>query len=231
MNDLLELMLRNALAASVFAVLVYGLCGFVRSARVRHVLWLCVLVRLFLPPVWTVPLFDRPAPGEDAAELAPAPLPPPVEGPGSSPDLLAFTWLPELSPERESAPPEEPAVATAPGGELPSLPRWELLLGLALATGTAVILLRGWGRIRRLRRELVHAGEAPEAVVRRVEELAGRMGLGRVPEVRVVAGRLSPMVWCPGWSIRRAKLLLPRDLLGRLTPEQSDSILVHELAH
>lgn len=234
MNDLLELMLSNALAASVFAVLAYGLCGFIRSARARHALWLCVLVRLFLPPVWTVPLFDRPIVNDESVEALPlsvSPLVSPDEESSDSPEQVALNWIPEFPREEETTPADEPLLTIAPVSEFPPFPRWEILLGITVPLGASLILLRGWVRVRRLRRELGYSREAPEAVIRRVETLAGRMGLSRVPEVCVVVGRLSPMVWCPGLSLRRAKLLLPRDLLDRLTPEQRDSILVHELAH
>jgi beta-lactamase regulating signal transducer with metallopeptidase domain len=48
------------------------------------------------------------------------------------------------------------------------------------------------------------------------------------PEVLAVPGRLPPLV-VPGW--RRARLLLPADLLDQLDEPQRTVLLLHELAH
>jgi beta-lactamase regulating signal transducer with metallopeptidase domain len=108
---------------------------------------------------------------------------------------------------------------------------WPLLLLSVAGLGSLWLLARGWWRIRRLQRELVQSELGSPELNDRIRELALRLGLKHAPEVRVVRGHLSPMIWCPGWSSRQAKLLFPVALQDRLSPVQLDSILLHELAH
>src|SRR5262245_5101682 len=56
MNTLLEIAARNALGAVLLAVAVVLLTPFIRRPAVRHALWLIVLARLLLPPIWGVAL-------------------------------------------------------------------------------------------------------------------------------------------------------------------------------
>lgn len=83
-------------------------------------------------------------------------------------------------------------------------------------------------RIMRFRRLLKLARPAAPDLEAEVRALAGRMQLRQVPEVRVVRRRVSPLVWALGG---RATLLLPSDLLRRLTREERATLLAHELAH
>jgi hypothetical protein len=61
-----------------------------------------------------------------------------------------------------------------------------------------------------------------------VTELAGKLNLTRYPEVWLIPGRVSPMLWA--LSIR-PRLLLPAELLQRLDRAQLRTIILHELAH
>ena len=54
------------------------------------------------------------------------------------------------------------------------------------------------------------------------------MGLVRVPTVRVVRRRVSPLVW---GMTGRATMLLPSQLLHKLTDAERATLLAHELAH
>lgn len=96
--------------------------------------------------------------------------------------------------------------------------------------GVVGVLLAGWVLVGTLRFGAVvrMAGPAPEPVLRRVRVIAERLGLRTVPEVRLVPARISPMIWC---FLGRPKLLLPTDLLKRLDPDVTDTLIAHELAH
>jgi hypothetical protein len=82
-------------------------------------------------------------------------------------------------------------------------------------------------RILRFRRLLSLARPASRELEAEVDAVARRMRLGQVPEVRVVRGRVSPLVWALGG---RATLLLPSELLRRLTSDERATLLAHELA-
>jgi hypothetical protein len=69
---------------------------------------------------------------------------------------------------------------------------------------------------------------APFELQAEAQLLAQRIGLARCPELWIVPGRISPLLWALGGRVR---LVLPAELLGRLQPEQQATLLAHELAH
>jgi hypothetical protein len=83
-------------------------------------------------------------------------------------------------------------------------------------------------RVVRFQLLLRWAEPAPDELQDRVQLLAECLGLTSVPMVWMVPGPVSPMIWPIGI---RPRLLIPRGLLDRLTPEQRDTLLTHELAH
>jgi beta-lactamase regulating signal transducer with metallopeptidase domain len=199
-ETLLSVGLANAAAAGGLAVVALAIARRRRPA-LAHALWLLVLLKLVTPPLWPVKL-PRPQ-----AEPQPTVVPTSaVDLP--SPEVLAAT-LAAIGPEPEPFPWMEYVAAAWLGGSL-------LWWGLA-----------AW-RIRRFLRLLRQACPAPEPVTARARHLAARMGLKRCPEVRVLPGQVSPLLWGLG---RRPVLLLPAGLWPRLNAEQQDTLLLHELAH
>jgi beta-lactamase regulating signal transducer with metallopeptidase domain len=99
---------------------------------------------------------------------------------------------------------------------------------LPLAAGTILFLSLAATRAFRFQRSLRGATVAPAELRARAAELARRLGLNRVPAIRVVPGRISPSLW-PGSG--RCEVLLPVELLARLAPEELDTVIAHELAH
>ena len=77
--------------------------------------------------------------------------------------------------------------------------------------------------LRRMRR----GGRPPDWVVAEVREVARQLGLRWLPATRMVAARVSPMIWC-GW---KPTLILPVGLWRRLDPVGRRAVLCHELAH
>jgi hypothetical protein len=66
------------------------------------------------------------------------------------------------------------------------------------------------------------------ALAMQVADIAKRLGLSRSPEVLLVPGPVSPMLWC---LLGPARLIVPADLLERLDAPQREALLAHELAH
>jgi hypothetical protein len=81
-------------------------------------------------------------------------------------------------------------------------------------------------QIGRFRRRLAGAKPAPELLVNLVEELADKLGV-RPPRTVILSTIGSPLVW----SLGRARLLFPDELLKRLSDASRRSVLLHELAH
>src|SRR4051794_9209270 len=59
MQTVLDLLARNAVAATVLAGVVILATTFVRRPAIRNALWLIVLIRFVMPPIWSVPVFRQ----------------------------------------------------------------------------------------------------------------------------------------------------------------------------
>jgi beta-lactamase regulating signal transducer with metallopeptidase domain len=232
-DTLLRVGLGNAVLAAGLALLAAGVGRVCRQRpALVHALWLLVLLKLVTPPLIQVPL-----PGVRAE---------PAGRPVKEPDSLKDTEeIPEVAicprecrPEPASLP--APAVSEVPPAavveaaepapvEPPApvvLPWRAVLLGVWLGGALAWWAVAGL-RLLRLAHLLRGVAPAPE-VQTDVCRLAGLFGLRRVPGVWFVPGAVSPMLFALGHTPR---LLLPGALWERLSPEQRDTLLLHELAH
>jgi len=251
-DTLLHAALSNAAVVAILAPLVSVFARFQRRPALVHSLWLLVLLKLFTPPLWPVPLSwlvhsdayqaaanDRAGaePGLPAESVETAALTPAV--PERAEDGLQAM----LGPDLVASAPVEPAsrlseqAAASPAASVlePSAPAvpaavfsWRAWLAGIWLSGSGVwLVLAGW-RIARFRRLLRLTQRAPPGLQMRVRRLAQRLGLTGCPDVGVVPASVSPLVWALGGAPR---LLVPESLLHRLSEEQWDTLLAHELAH
>jgi beta-lactamase regulating signal transducer with metallopeptidase domain len=232
--------IQNVVIAALLAGLVRLACRLRPIGPVgRHALWLVVLAKLLTPPLvawpWAVrtPLRVDPAMQHTTA-ATPAPLRPANDAPAATPDHFE-TMEAESGGAVAVAPPQTapPAssIARRPPVNLPS-PRLTLdrLIAWAAATwiagGVAFALLQ-CVRIVRMLRRLRNARPADDALARRVERLAQRMGARQVRAV-VLPGIDSPLVW----SLCKPLLVWPAQMRAAdMSPESIDGLVVHELAH
>jgi beta-lactamase regulating signal transducer with metallopeptidase domain len=226
MDTFLQIGLSNAASATLLALLAAA-AGCCCRPALRHSLWLLVLVKLITPSMLPVhapwPAAETPAAVADA-EVASA-EPRLVEAVTESASVLAEPAIDVgPHPEADSSPPE--AVPAAAWTFVSNF-RKPLVLALWLTGSLLWWLLAAW-RIRRFQRALRHACPAPAELTERCRELSRQLGLRRGPGVWLIPGPLLPMLWALG---RTPRLLLPRELWERLTDEQRDSLLLHELAH
>jgi beta-lactamase regulating signal transducer with metallopeptidase domain len=215
MGALVEFGLWNAVASAALALVAAALARLVRRPALAHTLWVLVLLKLVTPPLvtLTLPWADADGASPPAAEEPAPAAPPEVDfAPAEiDDDALPAADLPESGP-------------TPPAAPLP----WRWWAALAWLTGSA--LWAGWVayHVARFRRVLRRARLAPGPLQEEAEELAQRLGLRRCPDVWLVPGAVSPMVWALG---RRPCLLFPAGLLERLDGEGRAPLLAHELAH
>ena len=231
MSALLQIALNNALAATALGI-VAALAGYVlRRPPLTRALWVLVLLKLLTPPLWHVQV-PRPVVTKAAHS---APIPPAVRNATQ-----------EIRLPADDSPVDPQILSALPAGEPPDVPRvistqptpptiwrqaigsWPSVVTTVWLIGSAVHLLLltiSIGRIRQLARS---ATPADDQTRQRARQLAGRLGLRHLPDVRFVQGPLSPMVCAIGV---RPRLLLPRDLWERLDDRQRDTVLTHELAH
>jgi beta-lactamase regulating signal transducer with metallopeptidase domain len=229
-ETLLHIGLTNAVLATVLAFAVAGVALVCRRPALLHSLWLLALLKLLTPPLVPVPL---PWPGDgppdpeaasrgpavqqtgDRATAEPRPLPP-----------RAAEAVPRTRSRRAEAAPSAQTVAEP--AHTPDSPLWPVVLGIVWLAGCV-----GWWtvagyRVRRFQKLLRHAIPAPPVVREQVQSLAARLGLARCPRVDLVPAPVSPLLWALGGAPR---LLLPVALWQRLTPDQQQTLLAHELAH
>ena len=225
MDALFRLLLTNAAAAGLLALVAWAASRLVKRPAVVHGLWLLALAKLVTPPV--VPLPVLPAwpslsprlPPPAAARIAPrAAVPAPPMDVASVQSVASPTPAVSLDRREDGA-----AVATRPKvADLELAGRFVLAVGLI-----ATALLTAW-RFVRFRRLLEHAIPAPARVTARAGEIAHGLGLRRAPPVLLVPARIPPMLWPASGG---PKLLIPGELLPQLRDEERDALLAHELAH
>lgn len=227
MSALLSLVATNALTAGALALLAWMAGRTLKRQAVVHGLWLLALVKLVTPPL--VPMAVLPA----WSALLPAPAAPvtalirtravpatpaSLAGPGATASGILAAGAPDL---------HRPAAGAAPATPLPLEHAPAAVAGL-LALGTLAVGSITFWRARRFRRLLSSATPAPEAVRRRAAQIAASLGLPAAPPVLLVPAAVPPMLWP---ARRGPLLLLPRPLLTRLSADERDALLAHELAH
>jgi beta-lactamase regulating signal transducer with metallopeptidase domain len=183
----------------------------------RHALWLVVLVKLVAPPVVSWPWAPRLVGPSSEVDFAPG-------GPGLVSDGPRGTSL-RIAPTN--------ALVRTFAGRLPAwrLPIPDLVLIGRWALGvwgavSATLVLWSLCRIARFRLQFRLAMPAPGWLVDEARRIGGRLGV-RAPEILVLPGLTTPMLWFLG----RPKLLVPARLTERFGAVAWQGILAHELAH
>jgi beta-lactamase regulating signal transducer with metallopeptidase domain len=212
---------------------------------------LLVLLKLLSPPLWRIDagslLAAPPSASGEATPVLGTEIAGAAEVPGGSDDRAASTAPPApadrasvklpVQPHQPAAfherPADDVAAAKAPARSPKVDPvspgRWLVWATLlAWAAGSVVCAGVIAARVMRFGRLLRYAEVAPGVVQRLAAVVGGRMGVSGPPQVWFVPGSVCPMLWAVG---REPRVLVPRDLWGRLSVRQRSSLLAHELAH
>ena len=245
MKDLLAIAAQNTIVAGILAILVYGLTRVWRRPPVAHLLWLIVLAKLIGPPVLPVDvmgLFARRTAiesrdgGRDLARAGD------VSGGQASLASLADPRAHDAHPFGHVE--DEPQAASSADDEAGTLASWQQpdhngrrsrlparerrATALAWIVGSGLCGAIALRRIIRFDRMIRGTLAAPQRWQAMVAELAGKLGVRRVPDLRLIGGDGVPMVW---WVGRRPIIALPAGLMGELDDQQTSMVLAHELAH
>jgi beta-lactamase regulating signal transducer with metallopeptidase domain len=236
-DDLLSIAASNAVAATVLAVAAIAVGAVYRRPALVHGLWLLVLLKLVTPPLVFIPV-AWPTIAEAPAEIAVVGEETMIESSGGS-RFARPTLQEQAAPvadlsarEDASLDVEDPPTIEEPS--IPSLvvspesPLWPQILRIVWGFGALAWFALVMERLHNFRRLLRFARPAPAALQERTRRLAQSLGLKYCPRVRLLPGRISPMLWAIGGPPR---LLVPVGLLGVLSDEQLDTLLAHELAH
>jgi beta-lactamase regulating signal transducer with metallopeptidase domain len=221
-----------AAALAVIATLAGLMC---RRPALVHALWLLVLLKLVTPPLVSFSVRPAPRPVE-TARAAPS-----QEIPLAETEPVAAEEPEALNEGGEEEMPHEEAVERIDAVECPvpeeraefawvewapTSDGWARGLAAAWLIGSGCWFTLAIGRLWRFSRAKRHARVAP-ALQRRVNGLAGRMGLSYVPRVLLLPGRLAPMIW----GASRPVLLVPEGLETMVGDNGLETLLLHELAH
>ena len=242
-HPLVEIALVNAVMATFLALLAAAVGGWFRRPALTHVLWLLVLVKLITPPIWRVPLLERAWVSQPVVEFGVI-LEMSLTDPLSLPDTSTISDDPtEPQPAARARPRVMPSSTPS---NLSTWPRsWIRLAltwlrsehgqrlatnGLLAAWGLGAVAwftVQGWRCL--LFQKAMRSGRAASSEVQeQLTRLAARCGCEKPPQVWLMPGALSPMLWSMGRSTR---LIFPEALLDRLEAVSRETLLAHELAH
>lgn len=207
--SILDLIWKMSLQTAIVAGVVWVICRLAPKAPAswRCALWVLVVVKLFIPPFAYLPtqlaFWQHPGPAYTQTIAAP-------EG------SLSFAALrPTASHAALPAP-----TATAPMDATKALMFIWLGGALAMAGLTAM-------RFSRQRRLIADSTSPGDELTAMLSECAGRLGVHRLPRIRLSSGAQTPMLV----GAIHPVILLPKEVLGSCGETNLSAMLLHELAH
>jgi bla regulator protein BlaR1 len=216
MNAVLWWLGQNTIAVAVMLPFVLIGCWAFRSRpAVQHVLWLVLLVKFLMPPV-----FETPWSVESLMAMW-APPPPAVTEPTSLDMEFALEVI-DVEPVIADAAVEETAVVE-PAITLAEVAEAAVVLWII---GCVVAFLVQLRRIERHRKLIRGGALAPRHLENAIGQVSLQMGLRPIRAI-VVRRIASPFVWCFGWL----RLVWPEALLGESDVSRSRGMIAHEMAH
>jgi len=191
------------------------------SPATRTVLWWCAAAKFVLALIWTTPI---------AIPVLPAPATVRVE---STQPVRASASPASARRAAGVAPARQPTVAATtsrPGISstfVSSLREWSLVAAFVWVLGLTLTALVGWRRWRETELMMSSSEPAPDALRLQAADLAARLQLRQVPDVRMSSRIETPLVT----GLTRPVVLLPATRFPGLTEAQQQMALCHELAH
>ena len=257
MDLLWKLLISNAAIAGGLFVIVLLIRRWIKNPALQHMLLLLVLIKLITPAVWQPQIaLLSPGPGSSVSPVEKAPVTDGTgllaeNESNANTKLNAFNSLRKRmqetskgsSPTTTSETVSKTSTAEASTETPVSNPAWYLRLAAAFtargwtwttslfliwAVGTLVCCFIAALRIFRFQRLLKLARPASEALQQRAGVLGTRIGLESSPQVVLLPGAISPLLWA---FYCRARIILPERLLAELDEAEQDTLLLHELAH
>lgn len=244
MSSFLGIVASNALVVTALALVLIVVGRIWKHPASLHVLWVLVLLKLFVPPVFTIGISAPVGRQEVASRVEEARVATAANMAGaeaiSNPADGELPWSvtygePAASRTvRASVPADAPVAVASPVtakvefARVWNWPSWSVWLVCGWVLGSLLLGIACRRRLTAFQRLLRSAEEPGAELHQNAEEMGKRLGLRRLPQILVVDLRLSPMVWALGG---RARVVLPKDLINQLDEAGREAILAHELAH
>ena len=185
-----------------------------KSAHLRSLLWLIVLAKCLVPPMFSIPLPVLPTKAAEQWVVQKS------EGPFSI-----------LADEAPASPPTETSPSTAPlltrVDKLQSTVQRHLMI---LLWATVAAVFYGIILIRALRIRLWLYRDrrlAPPQLQAELDAISKRLGQSQCPQAWLIEDACQPFVW--GWC--KGTVYLPQDFFELNAAESRQAILAHELSH
>ncbi|MBN1505776.1 MAG: M56 family metallopeptidase [Sedimentisphaerales bacterium] len=206
------------IALLVLAIAVISRAMRHRSAHARYLLWLLVVAKCIVPPLFdvTIPVLPQNELGVSSVPMEP---PDGVDAATAAGGQQEATVVPELP-----YPAENPRLAHR---LMPALSRREALALLWLAGLTTFLAAASIKAGRTTRRLLRERKEPPPSLRSDANELLHSLGILRAPRLWLLQGGGQPFVW----GLWRGDIYLPAGFASRSEPEHRRDILAHELSH
>jgi beta-lactamase regulating signal transducer with metallopeptidase domain len=235
MTWLITSAITNALVAIPLAGLAWLIATRCRRPALAHLVWVAVLVKLLTPPIIAIPLPWQIDPNSLVARLRARPAPAIVDDKVRQSEAAATRTAEKTESidgavvrkqslhRKPAATPVKTASESAPTGP----PTILLVLGGLWIAGSACMGLRSLYLAWQFQR-LLRKARSEEFMNIRLGRLAQASGFSNWPEVVLLDGVFSPLLWGFG---RRARLVFPAELARRLDLAACDTLLLHELGH
>ncbi len=212
MSTVAELLLSNAIWSSLLALIALIITRFWKDPHLARVLWLLVLLKLVTPAFIEVPIALPTSAGKadiDAVQLG-------------DPFAENLSIDQNDSSDRKHISSREPESASRmqPLGPLVFITIW--------AAGVLVLASFAVTRHRRLSRFIQMSSVADGQIQSETAHMANRLGVTKCPTVRVTEAPISPFVTA---HLKKPVILFPRHLLKKMSREERQTVLAHELAH
>ncbi len=204
--------------------------------QLRYALLLMVLVKLVLPPTISLPTsitsgLQPMVSGEKHTQyLGTTPSGTLERFQGTSPEYSADAVAPSGSSERQAAPVLVGGEKVSGPNASPPKPVWQVYAMAVWLAGT--LFLGGWLALKLLHlrkedRKLTATATLPESFYETLARCAKSLGVRRIPKVV-----LTRKVACPAvFGVIRPVLLVPVGYSSKVTPKDTEHMLLHELAH
>ena len=242
MTTLFNIALINAVTVLPLAVLAIGVSRFARRPALTHALWVLVLVKFMTPPLFHLPVTIE-VPAADVGHVSNVPALPTDREPLKHSQAVTASLPREAAAVPSNLPPVAKVERRVVRQEPPSVfastlktcstywakrPDVRSMLLAGWLAGTVLWMSWQLARAVRFRRRVLRGAVSSSDLQDQTDQLAGALGLRRVPRVLIVDAAVSPMLWGCG---SRARLLFPADLAERLDDDARATLLTHELAH
>jgi len=209
MNDSMMIMgISNILIALIIAAGAWIIGRYTKYYNLSHLLWILVLIKLLIPSFLNIPVIPQSA--SDARI--------PIIG-----DIFTDQSV-EIG---------EPGVIVASRAYsgLWTLIHYLLNHGFLLIWlfGSLILLLISLFRIIKYDQLLQRSQKpAPDFIFSQVGEIAGKLGIKKLPLILLTTAKISPTLW---WTGGKVRIFLPSDIIGQMAESQIYWVLAHEIAH